>query len=74
MSWTLTDMRGGAVAGPFDSAHEAIDTRRSYPYLRIDRHADGHYDPVQLSQDLRRWFSEHFRTHDARLHSMLPHH
>ena len=29
---------------------------------------DGDYDEQGLSQDLRRWFTEHFRTHDARLH------
>lgn len=29
---------------------------------------DGSYDEQGLSQDLRRWFTEHFRTHDARLH------
>ena len=52
--------------------HEALlDDLRD---IMDEVHADGHYDPVQLSQDLRRWFSEHFRTHDARLHSMLPHH
>ncbi len=44
MSWTLTDIRGGTVAGPFDSAHDAIDSRRSYPYLRLDKLDDGHYD------------------------------
>jgi hemerythrin len=29
---------------------------------------DGRYDEAQLSRELERWFSEHFRTHDARLH------
>ena len=29
---------------------------------------DGSYDESGLSEDLRRWFTEHFRTHDARLH------
>lgn len=33
--------------------------------------ADGYYDQAQLSQDLRRWFSEHFATHDAKLHTLL---
>lgn len=28
----------------------------------------GHYDELDLSADLDRWFSDHFRTHDARLH------
>ena len=29
---------------------------------------DGGYDELGLSQDMRRWFTEHFRTHDAKLH------
>ena len=29
---------------------------------------DGILDEVQLSDDLNRWFSDHFRTHDAKLH------
>jgi len=30
---------------------------------------DGSYNEKRLSKDLSFWFSEHFRTHDARLHS-----
>jgi len=29
---------------------------------------DGTLDEVQLSDDLNRWFSDHFRNHDAKLH------
>lgn len=29
---------------------------------------DGSYDQDGLSRELGRWFTEHFRTHDARLH------
>ena len=29
---------------------------------------DGEYDEAQLSTDLERWFGDHFKTHDARLH------
>ena len=29
---------------------------------------DGILDQVQLTDDLDRWFSDHFRTHDAKLH------
>jgi len=29
---------------------------------------DGILDHAQLTDDLDRWFSDHFRTHDARLH------
>ena len=33
--------------------------------------AAGGYDREGLSRDLDRWFSDHFRTHDARLHQRL---
>ena len=33
--------------------------------------ADGRYDRADLSTTLDRWFSDHFRTHDAKLHSEL---
>jgi len=29
---------------------------------------DGSYDESRLADDLERWFAEHFKTHDARLH------
>jgi len=29
---------------------------------------DGTFDEAQLASDLERWFSDHFRTHDAKLH------
>lgn len=32
--------------------------------------ADDVYEEARLSQDLQRWFSEHFRTHDAKLHGI----
>jgi hemerythrin len=33
--------------------------------------ASRRYEPVKLSEGLERWFAEHFRTHDARLHRFL---
>ena len=33
---------------------------------------DGGYPKGRLSRDLVYWFSEHFRTHDARLHRHSP--
>ena len=32
---------------------------------------DGSYDEAKLSASLERWFAEHFRTHDAKLHRKL---
>ena len=33
--------------------------------------AEGRYDRLDLSTTLDRWFSDHFRTHDAKLHREL---
>lgn len=35
---------------------------------------DGEFDENRLSIDLDRWFSDHFQTHDAKLHSHSGHH
>jgi hemerythrin len=35
---------------------------------------DGSYDEARLSGELNTWFTEHFRTHDAKLHQHFPHH
>ena len=32
---------------------------------------DGDYDEERLSAELQSWFTEHFATHDARLHRLL---
>ena len=32
---------------------------------------DGRYDESRLGSELKRWFSVHFRTHDARLHQRI---
>lgn len=32
---------------------------------------DGSYQENELAQSLNRWFSDHFRTHDAKLHKLL---
>lgn len=32
---------------------------------------DGRFPTDELSVDLDRWFSDHFRTHDAKLHKLL---
>lgn len=58
---------------------------RAYPEHKLDHETlldelrdimdtvddDGRYDESELSQDLDRWFSDHFRTHDAKLHHLL---
>ncbi len=32
---------------------------------------DGTFDAVELSNDLNRWFSDHFKSHDAKLHRSI---
>lgn len=34
---------------------------------------DGAFDETQLNIDLNRWFSDHFQTHDAKLHRSEHH-
>jgi hemerythrin len=34
---------------------------------------DGRYDQARLGRDLEHWFTEHFRTHDAKLHKQQAH-
>ena len=34
---------------------------------------DGEFDENRLSTDLDRWFSDHFRVHDAKLHKLHGH-
>jgi len=35
---------------------------------------DGDFDDRRLAIDLDRWFSDHFRNHDAKLHNHAGHH
>ncbi len=41
--------------------------------LMDDVEDDGTFDEQQLANDLNRWFSDHFRTHDAKLHASGRH-
>lgn len=55
---------------PAYAAHKA-DHESLLDQLRdiMDRvEDDGRYDKDRLSRELGSWFTEHFRTHDARLH------
>ena len=39
----------------------------------MDRvHDDGQFDEERLSRELETWFTEHFRTQDAKLHRLHP--
>ena len=62
-----------------DAAYTAYSAHKQDHELLLDSllnvidavDADGHYDRDALSHILDTWFSEHFRTHDARLHHEL---
>jgi len=59
-----------------DSAYPALQVHKADHENLLDQlrdimdrvEDDGSYDEERLSRDLERWFTEHFRTHDARLH------
>ena len=55
--------------GPHKADHESLPDELSE--VMDDVEARGRYDDRELSVTLERWFSEHFRTHDAALHRRL---
>ena len=51
-----------------DSHEELLDELRDI----MDRvEDDGRYEEAHLSRELNHWFTDHFKTHDARLHQYL---
>lgn len=58
-----------ADLGPHKADHEALLDELSDIIDGVETH--GGYDEQELSGKLERWFSEHFRTHDAALHRKL---
>mgnify|MGYP001824311711 FL=1 len=62
-----------------EAGYDGIVTHKQDHELLLDELLDvidsvddaGRYDRAGLSRDLDRWFSDHFRTHDARLHQKL---
>lgn len=55
--------------GPHKDDHEALLDQLLDIMDGVE--ADGRYDEGRLSSSLASWFSEHFRTHDAKLHKRL---
>ena len=55
--------------GPHKRDHEALLDQLLDIMDGVE--ADGSYDEQRLSAGLEHWFSEHFRTHDAKLHRRL---
>ena len=54
---------------PHKADHEALLDTLADVMEAIEN--EGRYDERSLSEKMERWFSEHFRTHDARLHRRL---
>ena len=63
----MLDARHGGYAEHKDD-HEVLLEELSD--LMEEIQVDGIYDETRLTQDLMRWFREHFKTHDARLHGI----
>ena len=62
-----------------DARYELFDSHKNDHESLLDQLLDiidgvedsGRYDEEELAARLERWFSEHFRTHDAKLHKKL---
>ena len=62
-----------------DTGYDGLSAHKKDHELLLDELLDvidsvdsaGRYDRAGLSRELDRWFSDHFRTHDARLHRKL---
>lgn len=61
----MRDTRYDSLASHKEDHEALLDELRDI----MDRvEDDGSYEEKRLSRELGRWFSDHFRTHDARLH------
>ena len=62
-----------------DARYSALESHKQDHEVLLDElldiidsvDADGRYDRADLSRTLDLWFSDHFRTHDAKLHREL---
>ncbi|MDJ0905821.1 MAG: hemerythrin domain-containing protein [Woeseiaceae bacterium] len=61
----MEQMRYAALADHKEDHETLLDDLRE---IMVGVGDDGELDEVQLTDDLDRWFSDHFRTHDAKLH------
>lgn len=61
----MEQLRYTAIADHKEDHETLLDDLRE---LMIAVEDDGELDQVQLTDDLDRWFSDHFRVHDAKLH------
>jgi hemerythrin-like metal-binding protein len=61
----MEQMRYAALADHKEDHETLLDDLRE---LMVGVEDDGELDEIQLTDDLDRWFSDHFRVHDAKLH------
>ena len=61
----MEQMRYSAFADHKEDHETLLDDLRE---IMVGVEDEGVLDEVQLTDDLDRWFSDHFRTHDAKLH------
>ncbi len=64
----MEQMRYAAFADHKEDHETLLDDLRE---IMVGVGDDGELDEVQLTDDLDRWFSDHFRTHDAKLHKAV---
>jgi hemerythrin len=64
----MRDMRYDAYADHKADHEELLDELRE---IMDEVDGDGGYDESRLGSELNRWFSVHFRTHDAQLHKKI---
>lgn len=65
----MEQVRYAAFADHKEDHETLLDDLRE---IMVGVEDDGELDEVQLTDDLDRWFSDHFRTHDAKLHRADP--
>ncbi len=61
----MRESRYPALAEHKEDHETLLDELRN---IMDDVEDDGSYDELRLADDLERWFTVHFNTHDARLH------
>jgi hemerythrin len=61
----MEQMRYAAYADHKEDHETLLEELRE---IMVNVEADGVLDEAELTDDLDRWFSDHFRTHDAKLH------
>ena len=65
----MEQMRYAAIADHKEDHETLLDNLRE---MMVGVEDEGVLDEIQLTDDLDRWFSDHFQVHDAKLHRADP--